>query len=81
MDILEGPSIPEFERCIVNDPMESMDPLDPPPCYPPTKKRPICLHDTLQDVERHIPSRKNFREVIICAGTDAPSWCNLSQLV
>lgn len=34
MDLLEGPSMPEFGKDIVDDPMELMDPLDPPPCDP-----------------------------------------------
>lgn len=62
MDILDDPSIPEFETDIVDDPMEPMDPLDPHPCDPPARKRPPCLRDTLQDDERRAPIRRSFRE-------------------
>lgn len=62
MDISDGPFVLEFERHIVYDPMEPMNPSDPPPCDPPTRKRPLWLHDTLQDDERHIPLRISFRE-------------------
>ena len=51
--------MPENEIDVVDDPME---PLDPPPCDPPTRKRPSWLRDTLQDVERHIIARGTFRE-------------------
>jgi len=59
MDLLEGPSMPEYEKDMVDYPM---DPLDPPPSDPPTRKRPLWLQDTLQDVEKHIPARGTFRE-------------------
>lgn len=52
MDILDGSVVPKFETNIVDDPMEPMDPLDPPPCDPLTRKRPLCLQDTLQGDER-----------------------------
>jgi len=51
MDILDGPSMPEYYTGIV-DPMEPMNPLDPPPCDPHTRKRPLWLCDTIQDDER-----------------------------
>lgn len=41
MDMLDGPSILESETYIVDDPME---PLDPPPCDNPIRKRPFLLH-------------------------------------
>lgn len=44
------------------DLMEPMDPLDTPPCDLLTRKRPLWLHDTLQDVERHVVVRGFFRE-------------------
>jgi len=55
MDILDGSSIPESETDIFDDLMEPMDPLNPPPCDPLAKKRPLWLHHTLQDDERRIP--------------------------
>eukprot|EP00253_Pinus_taeda_P014813 PITA_14813 len=57
MDILDGPSVLESERDVVDDPMEPMDPLDPL-----AKKRPLLLRDTLQDGERRVPIRRSFRE-------------------
>lgn len=51
MDILDGPSMPKSKSDIVNEPM---DPLDPPPCDNPAKKKPLWLHDTLQDDERRV---------------------------
>ena len=62
MDILDGPYVPESERDIVDDPMEPMDSLDPPPCDPPTRKRELWLHDTLQDDERCFRTRRSFRK-------------------
>lgn len=59
MDILDGPSMPEFETNIVDDPM---DPLDSPPSNPPTRKRPVWLCDTLQDANSHVHVRRSFRE-------------------
>lgn len=47
MDILDGPFVLESETNIVDHPMEPMDPLEPPSCDPPTRKRPLWLHDTL----------------------------------
>lgn len=47
MDILDGPFVLESETDIVDDPMEPMNPLDPTQSYPPTRKRPLWLHDTL----------------------------------
>lgn len=47
IDILEGPSLTESEKEIVDDPMEPINPLDPPPSDPPTRKRPLCLKYTL----------------------------------
>lgn len=54
--------MPDSDIDIVDDPIELMDPLDPPPCDPPAKKRPHWLHDTLQDVERHVVARGTFKE-------------------
>lgn len=39
-----------------------MDPLDPPPCNPSAKRRPLWLHDTLQDANKHAAPRGTFRE-------------------
>lgn len=47
MYILEGPSMLESKRDIVDDPIEPMEPLDPPPCDPPASKRPLWLRDML----------------------------------
>ena len=55
MDILDGPYMLEYETNIVDDPMELMDPLYPPPSDPPTRKRPLWLCDTLRDDERQVP--------------------------
>jgi len=41
MDILDGPSMPESKRDIVDYPMQPMDPSDPPPCDPLSGKRPL----------------------------------------
>lgn len=41
MDILDGPFMLESEIDIIDDPVEPMDPLDPPPCDPPTRKSPL----------------------------------------
>lgn len=62
MDILDGPFVLESKRDIVNDPMEPMDPLSPPPCDPPAKKKPLWLCDTLQDDESRILVRRSYRE-------------------
>ena len=43
----ESKSEPENE--FFDNLMSSMDPLDPPPHDPPTRKRPLWLRDTLQD--------------------------------
>lgn len=58
MDILQGPSMPESKRDIIDDPMDTMDPLD----LSPTRKRPLWLHDTLQDAKRHILARRSLIE-------------------
>lgn len=42
--------------------MGSMDPVNPPPHDPRTRKRPLWLRDTLQDVEEHATPRGTFRE-------------------
>lgn len=52
-DILDGPSM--LESDIDDDPREPMDPLHPPLSDPPTRKRPLWLHDTLQNAERNVP--------------------------
>lgn len=62
MDILDCPSVLEFENDIVDDTMEPMDTLDPPPCDPLARKRPLWFRDTLQDVERHVATHGTFRE-------------------
>lgn len=59
-DILYGPSVPTFD--IVDDPMEPMDPIYPPPSDPPTRKRPLQLSDTLQNDQRNVPIRRSFKE-------------------
>jgi len=51
MDILDGPFMLESEKDIVDDLMDPIDPLDPPPCDPPARKRPLWLRDTSQDDE------------------------------
>ena len=61
MNILEGPSALESEKDIVDDPMEPIDPLYPPPSDSLVGKRPLWLHDTLQDVERYISAKRTFR--------------------
>eukprot|EP00253_Pinus_taeda_P019079 PITA_19079 len=62
MDTQEGPFVPRFEPDVDDDPMEPMNPLDPPTSDPSSRKRPLWFHDTLQDVERHVISRGTFRE-------------------
>lgn len=52
----------EPENELVDNPMGSMDPLDPPPHDLPTKKRPLWLRDTLQVVEQHATPIGMFRE-------------------
>lgn len=47
IDLLEVPFVLEYKKDIVDDPMEHMDPLDPLPCDPPARKRPLSLLDTL----------------------------------
>lgn len=47
MDIFDGLVVLESEIDIVDDPIEPMDPLDPPLCDPPTRKRLLWLQDTL----------------------------------
>lgn len=54
--------MPDSTTDIVDDPMESMDPLDSPPNITPTRKRPLWFHDTLQDVDSDAPIRIPFRE-------------------
>jgi len=54
MDILDDPSMSESKTDIVYDPMDPMDPLDPYPSGPSTRKRPLWLHYTLQDHEKHV---------------------------
>lgn len=51
-----------LEYNIFDDPMEPMDPLDPPPSDPPNRKRPLWLHDTLQNAKRNVPIHRSFRE-------------------
>lgn len=63
MDKLEGHSMPKFEKEIFYDPMEPIDTLDPHLCDPHTRKIQLWLCDTLQDVERHIPTRRYFKEI------------------
>eukprot|EP00253_Pinus_taeda_P009285 PITA_09285 len=43
MDILEGPSMPNLEKEVDDNPVKPMDPFYPPPSYPPTRKRPLWL--------------------------------------
>lgn len=62
MDRLEGPSLDETSKYIVDDLMEPMDSLDSPRSDPLARKRPLWLHDTLQNVERHVPAKATFRE-------------------
>lgn len=62
MDILDGSSMPESDTEIVDDPMEPMDPLYLPPTDHPARKRPLWLHNTLQDNERQVHVRISFRE-------------------
>lgn len=41
----------------------SVDPIDPPPSEPSTsRKRPLCLKATLEDVEKHIALKGSFHE-------------------
>eukprot|EP00253_Pinus_taeda_P002870 PITA_02870 len=47
---------------LTDNPMGSMDPLDPPPHDPPTRKRPLWLRDTLQDADQHATPRGTFRK-------------------
>jgi len=61
-DFLEGPYVSESETDVVDDPLEPMDPLDPPPCDPPARQRPLWLRDTLKDIERHATAKGTFRE-------------------
>ena len=58
-DILDGPSMLESDD--IDTPMEPMDPLDPPPNDPPTRKRPLWLHETLHDSDISIPIHWSFR--------------------
>ena len=62
MDNLAGPSMLESKRDIIEYPMEPMDPLDPPSCDLPIRKKPLWLHDKLQDDERCVLIRRSFRE-------------------
>jgi len=62
MDILDGPSVLEYEIDIVDNPMEPKDPFNPPPSDSPSRKRPLWLRDTLQDVEKQVLVRRSFRE-------------------
>ena len=62
MDNLDGPSMLKYETDIVDDPVEPMDPLDTPPFDPLPRKRPLWLHGSLQDGERHVPIQRSFRE-------------------
>jgi len=48
----------ESANDILDDPMEPVDSLDPPPSDPPTNKRPLWLRDTLQNVEINVPIRR-----------------------
>ena len=42
----------------LDGPVEPMGPLDPPPY----RKRPLWIHETLQDVGKHISPKGTFRE-------------------
>eukprot|EP00253_Pinus_taeda_P007593 PITA_07593 len=64
-EIQEGP---ESELDLVDEPMEPIGPLDPPPWDPPIRKRPLWLCDTLQDADRHVAPRGTFR------GSKKPCW-------
>eukprot|EP00253_Pinus_taeda_P002646 PITA_02646 len=55
-EILQNPK-PKID--LVDEPME---PMDPPSCDPLAKRRPLLLHDTLQDVDKHVASGRNFIE-------------------
>lgn len=50
----------EYDKDIVANPMELMDPLDTPPSDPLAWNRPVWLHYTLQDAERYVPSKRTF---------------------
>ena len=52
-DILDGSYPPKSD--MVDDPIEPMDFLDPPPSDPPCKKRLVWLRDMLPDIERNVP--------------------------
>ena len=55
IDVQEEPHIPKIEFDLADEHMVTTDPLDPPMFDPPsTIKTPLWLHDTLQDVERHV---------------------------
>lgn len=59
MDEQEESPISELELDLVDDPM---DPLDPSPCNPTARKRPLWLRDTLQNVKRHVVARQTFKK-------------------
>jgi len=59
MDVQEETPMPKSEPNLADDPME---PMDPPPCDPPARKRLLWLHDTLQDAERYVVARRTFKE-------------------
>jgi len=59
-DVFEVEEDLEAKTDLVDEPME---PMDPPPCDPPSnKRRPLWLRDTLQDVDKHVAPRGTFRE-------------------
>lgn len=55
-------SEPKLEKQLANNPMGSMDSLDPPPHDPLTRKGPLWLQDTLQYAKQHVAPRGTFRE-------------------
>ena len=69
MDILEGPSMLEFERDIVDDPMGSMENSDSPPYDPPARKRPLWLHDHYKILIESFPPKRLLEKVRNHAGT------------
>lgn len=58
MDILDGASMFESKIDIVDDPIEPMDPLHPPPSDASANKRPLWLSDTLHDDNRQVLVRR-----------------------
>ena len=61
-DALDAQEDLEPKPDLVDEPMEPMDRLDPPPSDRPARKRPLWIRDILQDVDRHVAPEGTFRE-------------------